>query len=122
MTCDVYLIGAGAAGISIAPALAGSRFSVCFLESCGLGAEAKTQSWYEGDFTGHAMTMDVGRYRGLGGSTSKWTGRCGMLDDIDLARRPWVPHSGWPIDLDDLEPYYKAAQLICGFAEPWIED
>lgn len=122
VTYDVCLIGAGAAGISVAQAFAGSRFSVCLLESGGLGAEADTQSLYEGDVTGHAMTMDVGRYRVLGGSTSKWTGRCGMLDDIDFASRPWVPHSGWPIDLDDLEPYYKAAQLICGFAEPWIED
>lgn len=119
---DLCLIGAGAAGISIAQALAGGRLSVCLLESGGLHGEADTQSLYEGDVAGHAMTMEVGRYRVLGGSTSQWTGRCGMLDPIDFAQRPWVPHSGWPIGLDDLKPYYRAARMVCGFAQPWIDD
>lgn len=119
---DVCLIGAGAAGISIAQALAGSRFSICLLESGGGMAEAETQRLYEGEVAGHPMTMDTGRYRVLGGSTSRWTGRCGKLDSIDFQARAWVPHSGWPIGLEDLEPYYEAARAVCGFPHAWQDD
>ena len=119
---DVCLIGAGAAGISIAQALAHSRLSVCLLESGGGEAETETQALYEGEVAGHPMTMDVGRYRVLGGSTSEWTGRCGKLDPIDFERRPWVPHSGWPIGLADLEPYYYAARTVCGFPNVWEDE
>ncbi|MYL96727.1 hypothetical protein GR702_02925 [Novosphingobium sp. FGD1] len=119
---DVCLIGAGAAGISIAQALAGSRFSICLLESGSGSAEAETQRLYEGEVAGHSMTMDTGRYRVLGGSTSRWTGRCGKLDAIDFQARAWVPHSGWPIGLEDLEPYYEAARAVCGFRRAWQDD
>ncbi|MFC6622638.1 GMC oxidoreductase [Novosphingobium panipatense] len=119
---DVCLIGAGAAGISIAQALAGSRLSIGVLESGGSAFEPDTQSLYEGQVGGHPMTMDTGRCRILGGSTSEWTGRCGKLDRIDFARRNWVPHSGWPIRHADLAHYYRAAEMVCGFATPWVDD
>src|SRR5690606_29643093 len=31
------------------------------------------------------------------------------FDEIDFAERPWVPGSGWPIKLDDLEHHLERA-------------
>ena len=45
----------------------------------------------------------------FGGTTGHWGGLCTPFDPLDFKVRPWVPHSGWPIDLDDLHPYYEKA-------------
>ena len=45
---DVCLIGAGAAGITIARALIGSELRVLVLESGGFEFDERTQSLYEG--------------------------------------------------------------------------
>ncbi len=116
---DLCIVGAGAAGIAIAHRLLGSGLRVCLLESGGLVDEAETQDLYAGDSVGHPMEMDVGRYRILGGSTSRWTGRCAPLDRLDFAPRAWVPRSGWPIDFASVDTYYPDAQIICGFRERW---
>ena len=42
-----------------------------------------------------------------------WGGRCIPFDKIDFERRDYVPYSGWPITLKDLEPYYPRAQRYC---------
>ncbi len=116
---DLCIVGAGAAGIAIAHRLLGSGLRVCLLESGGLAHEDATQDLYAGDSVGHPMEMDVGRYRILGGSTSRWTGRCAPLDPIDFTARPWVSHSGWPINAASLDAYYPDAQIICGFRAHW---
>lgn len=119
---DICVIGAGAAGISIAQALAGTRLNVCLLEGGGLADEPDTQALYQGVATGHPMDLDVGRYRTLGGSTTQWTGRCARLQPIDFKRRDWIPHSGWPIGPDDLDRWYRAAEEVCGFPRAWDDD
>jgi choline dehydrogenase-like flavoprotein len=119
LQADLCIVGGGAAGISIAKELINSGLTVCLVESGGLEFEDDTQALYRGRCVGHPMDLDVGRYRQLGGSTSRWTGRCAWLDSIDFASRPWVPESGWPIDLDELAPYYLRAEELCGFAQPW---
>jgi hypothetical protein len=36
------------------------------------------------------------------------------LDPIDFKHRPWIPHSGWPIGLEDLKPYLVEAGKLLG--------
>ena len=36
-------------------------------------------------------------------------GVCVPLDPIDFERREWIPHSGWPITLTELQPHYDRA-------------
>ena len=57
--------------------------------------------------------LDEYRHRRLGGTTTVWGGRCIPFDKIDFERRDYVPYSGWPITLKDLEPYYPRAQRYC---------
>ena len=49
------------------------------------------------------------RLRFFGGTTNVWGGRCARLEAIDFAQRDWVPLSGWPIALDEIERWYAAA-------------
>jgi choline dehydrogenase-like flavoprotein len=53
------------------------------------------------------------RCRVLGGSTHAWVGKSAAFDDTDFAARSWVPHSGWPFELDVLAPYLnRAAEIL----------
>lgn len=118
IACDLCIIGAGAAGISIAMEFAGSGLSVCLLESGGFDFEPETQALYEGELAGLAYPdLDIPRLRYLGGSTNHWSSQCGPLDALDMAPRPWIAHSGWPIERAALEPFYDRAHVACDLGE-----
>src|SRR3546814_504727 len=102
---DIAIIGAGAAGITIARALGGSDIHVTLIESGGLDFEPETQALYEGESVGVPYALDTSRLRYFGGSTNHWGGWCRPFQPIDFEQRDWVPHSGWPIGRSDLDPY-----------------
>ncbi len=53
METDVCIIGAGAAGITLALELVGTPLRVCLLESGGLELDTPTQQLYQGETVGH---------------------------------------------------------------------
>ena len=111
---DVCILGAGAAGITLAREFANTHFSVCLLESGGLTPRREDQALYRGEVVGadyHALERC--RLRFFGGTTNHWGGTCRPLDPIDFEPRAWVPHSGWPLSRDALLPYYRRAQAVC---------
>lgn len=111
---DVCIIGAGAAGITIAREFIGQKFQVCLLESGGEAYDEKTQSLYSGVNSGHPYyQLDECRLRWLGGTTNHWAGDCRPLDEIDFETRSWVSYSGWPFSKAHLNPFYERAQSIC---------
>lgn len=114
MDADLCVIGAGAAGIAIAHAFIGSALKVCLIESGGLAGEHRNQALYDGISIG-PVPFDAGnsRMRVFGGSCNLWGGGCIPLSRHDMAKRGWVPHSGWPISYTDLEPYYARARGYC---------
>jgi choline dehydrogenase-like flavoprotein len=115
ITADVCIIGAGAAGITIARALGGEGRDIVLIESGGLDFDTPTQQLYAGDSVGryYAVPETFCRMRYFGGSTNHWAGHCGPLDPLDFAVRSWIPHSGWPIGRSDLDAWYVQAQDIC---------
>jgi choline dehydrogenase-like flavoprotein len=114
ISTQICIIGAGAAGITIARELAGSSIEVCLLESGGIEPDAETQNLYAGELVGHHyQTLDTTRLRFFGGTTNHWAGYCRPMDEIDFAARPWLPDTGWPIAHASLDPYYRRAQPIC---------
>ena len=107
---EICIVGAGAAGITLARRLVERGHDVCLLESGGLDFEQATQDLYRGANVGMPYyDLDQCRLRFFGGTVSIWGGRCALLDPIDFERRDWVPHSGWPISRADLDPWYRQA-------------
>jgi choline dehydrogenase-like flavoprotein len=110
---DVCIIGAGAAGITLAREFIGQPFRVCLLESGGLEYDAETQSLYKGQNAGHPYyPLEAARARFFGGTTNHWNGACRPLDGIDFEARAWVPYSGWPFARSHLWPFYERAQTV----------
>lgn len=110
LQADVCVVGAGAAGIALARDLMRSGHEVILLEAGGLDYEESTQALFAGRNVGmEYYALDHARLRFFGGTTNIWGGRNVPLDRIDFEKRDWVPHSGWPIGLDDLLPWYRIA-------------
>ncbi len=111
---DLCVIGAGAAGISIALQFAGTATKVVLLESGGLSIDWEVQALYRGQNGGLPyFDLDVCQLRFFGGNTNAWGGWCRPLDPIDFRTRPWVEDSGWPFSHETLAPYYRAAHALC---------
>lgn len=117
-TPDVCIVGAGAAGISLARGLQDSGLEVLVLESGGADYEKKTQALAAGKNVGYDYyNLEDARLRFFGGTTAIWGGRCAELDDIDFEERSWIPHSGWPIRKSDLTGYYTKARAMLELPE-----
>lgn len=120
---DLCIVGAGAAGITIARELIDTNRRVAVLESGGFEFDPETQSLYEGTNVGlPSFDVDVNRLRYFGGTTNHWAGHSRPLEPIDFEVRPWIPNSGWPLSKEILEPYYRRAQRICELGEYRYED
>ena len=115
MQADVCIVGGGAAGISLAVELAGTPLSVVLLESGGLEPEPGGEDIHR-VVPGRRLALghDPTRPLYFGGNTNHWAGNCRPLEEVDLAPREWMPHSGWPMQWSDLVPYYERAQTLSG--------
>lgn len=111
LLADVCIIGAGAAGISMALELSGCGLNVLLMEGGKPVEDPATQSLYAGQVADERMHSPPDKYRQrrFGGSTTIWGGRCMPFDPIDFEARAWVPHSGWPITQDALAPFFPKA-------------
>ncbi|QHI99976.1 FAD-dependent oxidoreductase [Xylophilus rhododendri] len=114
LRADVCIVGAGAAGISMALRLTGHGMSVLVLESGGFEHDDSTQALYGGRVADAKLHSppDKYRHRRFGGSTAIWGGRSMPFDPIDFEARPYVPDSGWPISFEDVLPFYPDANLL----------
>ena len=108
MTHDVCIVGAGAAGLTLARDLARRGRTVVLVE--GAGAERARHDVgtigraHRGVIDGHALA--------LGGTTTLWGGQLWPWEPYEFGPRPHVP--GWPFGYDDLAPFYREAQEALG--------
>ncbi|MSP02278.1 MAG: GMC family oxidoreductase [Acetobacteraceae bacterium] len=110
----ICIIGAGAAGITLALSLRSARFPIAILESGDLVFDEATRDLNAGEITGLPIfPLEISRLRFFGGSTNHWGGTCRPLDEADFQTRPAIPHSGWPLRRSDLLPYYAQAHRLC---------
>lgn len=114
VTADVCIVGAGAAGITVARELANTPLSVLLLESGGEQFDAETQSLARGENVSFDnFDLATTRLRYFGGTTNHWGGMTYRLSEADMAARADVPLSGWPIPYAELASFYPAAEEIC---------
>jgi choline dehydrogenase-like flavoprotein len=115
LEAGLCVVGAGAAGITLAHELIDSGIDVLLLEAGGLKPEKATQALYAGSVVDAALHSPPDRYRQrrFGGTTTIWGGRCVPFDEIDFEPRDYVPNSGWPITRASLMPFYPKANKLC---------
>ncbi len=115
---DVCIIGAGAVGISMALEFKDTSHSVVLIESGGFEYDGQTQSLYTGKHIGlDTYSLETNRLRYFGGTTNHWAGHCRPFDELDFSVREWIPHSGWPVTVDELNPYFIRSQSIMDLGE-----
>jgi len=102
----VCIAGGGVAGIVLAYKLSQSGKRILLLEAGGDEFSAVSQDSYAGENSGLAyFDLDETRLRYLGGASNHWAGWCHPLEDYDFQRRDHIAGSGWPIGMQDLQPY-----------------
>jgi choline dehydrogenase-like flavoprotein len=121
---DVCVIGAGAAGITLALEFMGSPLQVTVLESGGFQFEPETQALYEGPSIGLPYPdLSVPRLRFFGGTTNHWGGICRPFEEADFEAREGIPFTGWPIGKSDVDPFYeRAARTVRLPSRDWSLD
>lgn len=111
----VCIIGAGAAGITLARSLARQVSGVILVESGGHEIEGETQALYRGRQLGLPYFDLIScRLRYFGGTTNHWSGFCRANDPVDYEPRPELGLPGWPFDQDTLAPYVQQAGQSLG--------
>ena len=115
LVAELCIVGAGAAGITLALALIETGIDVLLLEAGGYDNESATQALYAGEVVDERLHSPPDRYRQrrFGGTTTIWGGRCVPFDANDFELRDYVPHSGWPITREALIPFYGKANRLC---------
>lgn len=115
---DVCVVGSGFAGLVVAHELSRHGLRLCVLESGERQRTAHAAALKAVVSEGEIAIKPDSRERVLGGTSATWDGLSAPLDPIDLAPRPWVPRSGWPLADAELERYYAAAAARYGFPDP----
>lgn len=73
LSCDICVIGTGAAGLALADEFKDSDLQVVLLESGGWNYDQRTQDLYHTEQTAKRFeSAHSGRFRVLGGSTTRW--------------------------------------------------
>jgi choline dehydrogenase-like flavoprotein len=109
---DICVIGAGAAGITLALELSNKPFRVCLLESGGFSSDAETESLNDAINIGRNYSLQDTRARYFGGTTNLWGGHCVPIRPMNFESRDWIPYSGWPFKRNALDVYYKRAHEV----------
>lgn len=105
LACDLCIIGSGAAGITLARAVAGTGLHVCVLESGDRGSSPGAQALAGAESVGRRyLPVAETRQRRFGGTT------------------------GWSVGAAELGPFYARAEVLCGLcagsfepASAWLQ-
>ena len=116
---DLCIVGAGAAGLALAAQFLDTSWRVLVLESGLNDPDAFGNDLNVLDNVGlrHDGWRD-GRVRSFGGTTRAWGGQLLPMRASELASRPWVPDSGWPMQLEELQPYYRRVERLLRIEGP----
>jgi len=112
---NICIVGAGAAGITLARKLAETVSGVILIESGGFDISGQTQSLFQGRHLGlKYFDLMSCRLRYFGGTTNHWSGFCRENDQIDYVGRPALGLPAWPITRQDLSSYIVEAGRSLG--------
>lgn len=117
LTAELCVIGAGIAGLLLATKLANARRKVIVVESGNEYFDEEIHQLNGIDYlSGNYSRALSGRYRGLGGTSSRWGGRIIPLSDCDTRSREHVELPAWPVDISRLDRYGDEIEQTLGVA------
>ena len=107
---DLVIIGAGAAGNTIAKKLMDYGNKIALVEGGGEDYSDESQDCYKGKVLGDPyFDLDLSRLRFFGGSTNHWTGWCRGFEEIDFDRGYLGDEYEWPLKFHEIDKYKKEA-------------
>lgn len=111
---DICVIGAGAAGITLAAELGRSGREVLLVEAGGFEPDPETQALHDLDVLGYPVRENfMSRARYYGGSCNLWAGRSMRLLPEDVAPAAAPSEERWPVSYQELTRWYpKAAEVL----------
>lgn len=112
---DLCVVGSGLGATVLTSALESERRDVVVVEAGDLRGQFSRVGL---DNAGLEFGLPTTRAIRFGGTTDLWHAVCARLDPVDLRRRDWVDHSGWPIDWEELDGYYAEAASLLGVPDP----
>jgi GMC oxidoreductase/FAD binding domain len=112
---DVLVIGAGVAGLILANRLRQKNKRVVVLESGAAKQTEETHPLNRIVQLGEAYSGATrGRFRCLGGTSTRWGGALIPFLPNDLSARPYVGLPASPVSVDALRPYLHAVEELFG--------
>jgi len=103
---DVAIIGAGAAGITLAKKLSYYGKKVALIEAGGKEYDEESQKIYSAKKVGDPyFELDTARLRYFGGSTNHWGGMCRTFETEDFNREYLGEKYIWPISYNELDRF-----------------
>jgi len=107
---DVTIVGAGAAGITLALKLSSKGKKVALIEAGGLEYSEESQQVYSARTVGDPyFDLDLARLRYFGGTTNHWAGWCRTFELEDFNRGYLGKEYIWPIGYEELDRYRAEA-------------
>lgn len=110
---DICIIGGGISGLLIAKRLSSSGINVTVLESGLITFDEETHRLNEIDDPSGKYTRALdGRYRSLGGSSTRWGGRMIPISANEMQSRPHLDLAGWPFPTEELQRYNSQIEQL----------
>ncbi len=111
---SVVVVGSGAVGLFLAAQLVRRGRQVILLESGGRELGYFASNTYS--VVGRKNEgIQIGRSRGLGGTSNLWGGCLVEFMPVDLDGRNWMHGSRWPVRFEELAPFYPPTYEALGF-------
>lgn len=116
VAAQICVIGAGFAGLLVSQRLAKKGVKVVLLESgSATTSRLDTNRLNEIiDTSGRYTGATLGRFRTLGGSSTRWSGGLKPVSPAEMGNRPHLGLAGWPFPPSDLDKYSIEIEELFG--------